>query len=342
MQPIDIVKLLTLLSVSLSPALLFGEELTLHKTLRHPTGAIVKIAFGPDGKKLLSAGALDNVIRLWDVESGEHVTMQASHSVGVRGGIFDVALSPDGTNVASTGVDQRIVLWDVATAKPLREFKRIKMPRSLAFSPDGKLLASGNAGGKTPEQTLTLWDVASGEIEANFEGHETEVFSVAFSPDGKLLASGASDMAEGGSETFKVWDVATRKSVLQARASSVSAVAFSPDGKLVAVGNGVSEVSLWDVASGKGTITFRGHTSVVYCVAFSPDGKWLASGDGRGNLILWDVATGKARMLLKLWEKPGDSVDSVAFSPDGKTLATATSPDGRGQIKLWDLKIAGE
>jgi dipeptidyl aminopeptidase/acylaminoacyl peptidase len=160
---------------------------------------------------------------------------------------------------------------------------------SVAFSPDGKTLASGSG----DVGTISLLDVATGKEQATLEGRDGRVTSVAYSPDGKTLASGNWD------GTIKLWDVATGKeqATLKGHTNWVNSVAFSPDGKTLASGGGASiagefkpgEVNLWDVATGKERATLKGHTIVV-SVAFSSDGKTLASGSYDKTIKLWDVA----------------------------------------------------
>ena len=186
---------------------------------------------------------------------------------------------------------------------------------SVAFSPDGRTLASGNR-----SSTIKLWDVASGQELRTLIGHSHSVTSLAFSPDGKTLASGSEDF------TIRLWDVASGQE-LKTLKGNIFSVAFSPDGKTLASGDDVT-VRLWDVASGRALRTLRGHSGVVRSVAFSPDGKTLESGSWDFTIKLWDVASGQALRTLK----DSNAVVSVAFSPDGKTLAS-----GSVDIKLWNV-----
>ena len=151
---------------------------------------------------------------------------------------------------------------------------------SVAFSRDGKMLASGSK-----DATIKLWDVTTGKEQATLKGHMDWVTSVAFSPNSKTLASGSRD------RTIKLWNVATGKeqASLKGHTNVVFSVAFSPDGKTLASASWDKTVKLWDVATAKERATLKGHTRLVYSVAFSPDGKTLASGSLRQD----DQAVGR-------------------------------------------------
>ena len=161
---------------------------------------------------------------------------------------------------------------------------------SVAFSPDGQTLASGSGG--SGDNTVKLWDVASGTLKDTLEGHTLWINSVAFSPDGQTLASGSGD------NTVKLWDVAsgTLKDTLEGHTGSVRSVAFSPDGTLLASGSSDETIKLWDVATGTLKDTLR------------PDRIYLES-----------------RSYVRSLRSSNIDVLSVAFSPDGTTLACAVS-----------------
>ncbi len=193
---------------------------------------------------------------------------------------------------------------------------------SVAVSPDGKTLATGDGGG-----TAELWNLATGRRIRTLAAGSAAVESVAFSPDGKTLATGGYD------GTVELWDLATGKQIrhLTIRPGIIDSVAFNPDGTTLAAGDffdGLAE--LWNLATGQVRRLATGPGSVG-SVAFSPDGKTLATGSDLSKAELWDLATGRRIRLLVA----SGSVVSVAFSPDGKTLATGDGGDGTAE--LWDL-----
>jgi eukaryotic-like serine/threonine-protein kinase len=205
---------------------------------------------------------------------------------------------------------------------------------SLAFSPDGQLLAAADSA----DDTTYLWDVATRRLTASLTdpAGDNGVYSLAFSPDGQTLAEG-----DDSGATY-LWDVATRRVTATLADPNpsypeVESIAFSPDGKTLAEGDYGGNTYLWDVATRRITATLTGRGSgQVGCVEFSPDGKTLAVVDDRGHTYLWDVATGHLVTALKAG--PEGSVDagvSIALSPDGKLLAGGVQLDNK--TKLWDI-----
>jgi WD40 repeat protein len=197
---------------------------------------------------------------------------------------------------------------------------------SVAFSPNGKGLASGSLDG-----TIKLWDVQMGRLThtLTLSGHKNLVLSVVFSPDGKTLASASSDA------TVRIWDAQTGQLMLtlMGHSGDVSCVAFSPDGRTLASGSNDSIVRLWDAQTGNLKQALKGHATGVRCVVFSPDGRTLASASNDKTIRFWDAQTGEVKRTLTGHDSP---VASVAFSPDGKFIASGSGDVfSKGELRLW-------
>ena len=193
---------------------------------------------------------------------------------------------------------------------------------SVAFSPNGVLLAAGIANGE-----VRLWQADSGTPWRTFQGHKDWLRSVAFGPDGGIIVSGGEDY------TVRLWDVNSGQCLktLREHTGWVYSVAFNSDGKTIASTGEDRTVRLWDISSGECLKTLQGHSDRVWSVAFSPDGKILASGSEDRTVRLWDISSGEC---LKILQGHSDRVWSVAFSPDGKTLASGSEDCN---VYVWDV-----
>ena len=218
-----------------------GEEkmlLTGHKR------GMQSMALSPDGD-ILASGSEDMTIRLWDMHTGEHKKTLSGH----KHRVYSVAFSPDGKTLASGSDDNTIRLWDVDTGETQRiltghagEFEVDNGPfsvegvKSVAFSPDGKTLASGGG-----DNVIHLWDIGTGKRKVTLFGHTGGVFSLAFSPDGKTLASGSHD------SDIRLWDPHTgeHKKTLTSHSAWVRSIAFSSDGKTLVSGSDDGSVLIW-------------------------------------------------------------------------------------------------
>jgi WD40 repeat protein len=201
---------------------------------------------------------------------------------------------------------------------------------SVAFSPDGRTLASGGF-----DKAVTLWEVATGKQRAKLDGHTDTVRCVAFSSDGRTVASGSWD------KTVRLWDAVTgkEKMTLKGHGSRVNAVDFRPDGKTLASGGQTAK--LWDVATGKETATLRALNGGLNSVAFSPDGKMLALAGHDSSVLVVELATGNQKLSLDVNMGAGNTgqVHGIAFGTDNRSLATANDIEGikgAGRVTLWE------
>jgi WD40 repeat protein len=301
-----------------------GKELSLTD---RPSEATQAVCFTPDGKGLYT-GNRDGWLRLWEVNSGRQ--LQRIHRVADAATCL--VLAPDGSTLAATGVvlqqsitgqpaNVSIHFLDTATGRELRSLPgEAHWVGGLAFSPDGKLLASLAKG------ALRLRDAQSGRDARTLEAPAAKnAYTLAFSPDGAFLA------ARKEEQTVGIWSVASGKVVREwpVTESSDVGLLFTPDGKRLIGGGNREMVAIWDVATGKLRGRFEGPPAYVYALALSPDGRTLAVAIDAKRVRLWSLATGQ-----RLGEFTAQ-VDSLAFSRDGTFLATG---DLNGSALVWDMR----
>jgi len=280
------------------------------------------LAFSPDGKQIAS-GYQYGSVRLWDVDK----TLAGKYTVNKQ--------SEEGRPEPA----QTIRIGDVALV-------------SLAYSPDGKRLATGSA-----DYRITLLDLINRKVLRSFVAHDGEVTALAFSPDGTRLASASHD------RTVKVWDSSSGKELLTLAGHSgpVEAVAWSADGKSIASAIDKTHIRLWDASTGKTLRTLdsrvapvedivvethlylpyldefsEGMPGRVLSLAFSPDGKRLASGSQEGFINQWDLASGKKQTMVprRSVYDTDDRALKAMYSHDGKELISVHT--GRGYAQKWD------
>jgi WD40 repeat protein len=299
---------------------------------------ILNVTFSPDGRRLISAGR-DRVVNVWELPAGEPGVSTPSRRVldplwtlaDFSTSPWSIALSPDGSRLAVGGprADGNVRVYDMTTGKLLHKLMGDMRIISVAFSTDGRRLASAGS-----DRIVRLWDTTTGQEVLSLRGHEGAVGRVLFSPDGQRLASSSSD------GTVRIWDATPFDVNADPRIWTLgrkddgefNSVAFSPDGRWLASASSDKSIKLWDTQTGQEVPAFHGHNEAALCVAFSPDGRHLLSGSMDRTVKLWDTRTGK-ELPLPGCDRFELMVYSVAFSPDGHAFATGAHQEAR----LWDL-----
>ena len=264
---------------------------------------------------------------LWRLCHG-YVREFAGHIAAVE----RVAFSPGGGTLATASWDGTTKLWDVATGRELLTLRtNTEHVFSVAFSPDGKLLATGE------DQVAILWEVGSGHQVMSLTGHTGRVASVSFSPDGSLLATASFD------KNVKLWSVVTGKEIATfiGHTRSVNFVAYSPDGRRLASGSWDGSIRLWDIKTLRLAAVLKEPTEIiaspdVESVSFSPDGRLLAASGWTDGIGLWDVRD--RRRVAKL-PGPPTLVPSVSFAPNGEMLVSCGQD---GTARIWDVATRRE
>lgn len=252
---------------------------------------------------------------------------------GINARVNSVAISPDGSTLASGSDDKTIKLWDLRSGQAIATLHgHSQAVQSVAIHPNGKILASGSN-----DKTIKLWDINTTEEVFTLFGHIYAVKTVFFSPDGKLLASASWD------KTIKLWNVDTGEEIctLRGHQLQVASVAFSPCIEasiytpLLASASFDRTIRLWELPS-TDSLVLLDHTWAVLAVAFSPDGKILATGSDDKTIKLWNVST---RQLIRTLVGHSWSVVALAFSPDGETLISGSWDK---TTKLWRVSTGEE
>jgi WD40 repeat protein len=299
-------------------------------TLKGHADMVVSLAVIDKGKTLVSGGR-DQAIRLWDLAN-----RQANPRVIQRhlGDSDALAVTRDGTRIATAGLNNTIRIFDAATGKEQFAGNDPQAGlNSLALSKDGKRLAAVTAPG-----IVYLWDAQSGKLEHEWASGHTGEITLAFTPDGQSIVTAA--------ETIRFWDPQTGKQIAELPrpakdAGPVLSLAFSPDNTTLAVGSRDQRVTLYKGKTVVDTFTYPGQP---YALAFSLDNR-LLSVSGSSKIALRDVAGKKE---LRQFEcKDNDAppktlrpdVAALAFSPDRKTLAVACFD---GVIRMLDFNTGKE
>jgi WD40 repeat protein len=313
--------------------------------LRGQQTLIHSAAFTPDGRTLVTACYRNRICR-WDVARGE---MRKSFDLALREG-REGRLSPDGSTLvvasprtAALQSDDVDSLWDTETGR-LRctlPSRRGEHDYGLAFSPDGKILATNSTEAGTDQKTIFLWDVRTAKRVSQFKVPARVAFVLTFAPDGKTLLS------SGEESLVRLWDTATGKQLFTEtdHTAAITTMAFTPDSRTLVSGADDGRLRVWDIATARLRRPLPSHRGCVYTLAVAPDGKTVLSGGADSCLRLHDLDTGEQRRRFVIdkpqpeLRQPEYHVVSLAVAADGRTAASwsATEIRERPLFHVWDL-----
>ncbi len=316
-------------------------------------------AFSADESRIVTASQ-DGTAIVWSTDTAQPGPPFTGHV----GPVYAAAFSPDGRSVVSGGYDNRLLVWEPAQLKPFDyqavasngvspppQFRALEGHTAaidaVAFSPDGHMILSA-----ANDNTVKLWDFASGKLIKSLRGHAGRVRSAVFTPNGQMILSGGHD------NVVKLWDIAgyEESRVLQGRelqghADAVLSAAYSRDGRRIITASRDRTAKLWESATGKLLGTFEeGHEFLVSTAAFFPGGKRLLTAAGDNTARVWDVASGTQQLRLDGIGHGGVAVLShnakwILTASDELTVPPAEGAAGRARqpadkaawtAKLWD------
>jgi WD40 repeat protein/transcriptional regulator with XRE-family HTH domain len=286
--------------------------------------SLTDLDWSPDGRQLVSGGT-DSLVTIWDVAVGRPTRVLRGHRWRVNG----VGWSPDGSRLVSSGSDSAIRLWDPTDGNCLQVLgdpdNRDTLFYGVAFSPDGKLLATG-----TFLRGALVWDLSTRSLRWANRARGIWLRRVAWSPDGTQVAGGDED------GSVYLWDAtAGSQQQLAGHQGTVMSVAWNPDGRWLASGSSGregGELFVWDGYSGQRVHVFEGHPGVVSALSWVPSGEVLVSGGSDGTLRWWDL---QSEECVRVQEAHQGTVQTLKVSPDGSRLASCGDD---GAIRLWDLE----
>lgn len=242
------------------------------RTFATKANAHAVVAASSDGQWLAYTGP-DNGLHLWNATDDTQEPPLRGHADVVNA----VAFSPDGKLLATGGEDMKVIVWDLETYTPLRTLSARAAVLALAFAPNSRMLAAGDAAG-----AIQSWEIPGGGDLAYTVAQDDALTTLAYSPDGKWLATA------GQQNFFKLWRVGVERDdrTFKNAPEVTNAVAFSPDGKWLLLGGMADAVEIRDAETGEVANRLAGHTRIVQALAVSADGQAVASADD-GKIRLW-------------------------------------------------------
>ncbi len=310
-----------------------GEQLA---SLRGHTRAIRKAFFSSDSRFVISAGDHpEDKARIWDATTGQLRAVLSGHT----NLIWSIAVSADGTRLATGSGDQTTRLWDVSTGRLIAVLAGHLGPvLHVLFNPDSSRLVTASA-----DATLRLWDARTGEFISVLRGHRDRIFCMpVFTLDGSQLISGSTD------GTMRVWDMnlVERTGIMKGHQGFVYDVAFSPDGKQLASSAWDHTTRVWETKTGRqlgllnhGNSNANDGSGFMTSVSYSRDGRLLATSGREHGVTIWDVAS---QQVERAWHVPGGywrADTRAALNPAGTLVAAGCA---EGPVRLWDVRTGQE